>query len=157
MPQLVEESCQYLNLPPPRGWLWLCCRKEHYSPLWHLVLHILQSPTVNQFQPHVCTVKTDHQSVTYGSLGFHCYHSRERYWGGVQGDGPHASLLLQHWQGSPKWEEEWLKQWLKSRSSYMISGVASISKHELLPHHNPHLVTQVVKPVRLVKPTSPIL
>ena len=42
-----------------------------------------------------------------------------------------------------------------ARSSYKISGVEGISKHELLPDHDSHLVTQVVKPVWLVETSSP--
>ncbi len=44
--------------------------------------------------------------------------------------------------------------WLRS-SSHKVSGIEGISKHKLLPYHDPHFITQVVKPVWLVEPSSP--
>lgn len=34
--------------------------------------------------------------------------------------------------------------------AYTISWIESITKHELLPNHDPHLITYVIKPVWMI-------
>ena len=41
-------------------------------------------------------------------------------------------------------------------SQYLVSGVESVSKHELLPDHQPQLITQLIEPGGLVQPSSPV-
>ena len=94
---------------------------------------------------------------------FHCFHSTVRCWDGAPGVSPRVLSPLQHWKESPGLgkKEGCCRRYFSwfnvesINSAYDISGVESICKHKLLPYHDSHLVTQVVKPVRLVESTSP--